>query len=204
LGTGKGDNNDGKDSITAIRNELLAIKKLGLKNSVILIDDIRGFGTKIFDIEFESCTCYPPLQWVKDTLLYINPAYEVLLLGDMLLAYDASVYNINVSNVVKAATKLRLFDGKSLKNEELFENGLIISQAQGKERFFINALYKTLSDYKLACFWHEVWMGLVNFQNDSCSAKHYFDSAFASMQLKTQDPKMFEMIQCVWQNGLSN
>ena len=42
-------------SVTAIRAELEAINKSNIQDCVILIDDIRGFGTKILNIEYLGC-----------------------------------------------------------------------------------------------------------------------------------------------------
>src|SRR5262249_6376261 len=93
-GTGMTDsaNSGSPEAITAIREELTAIYHVGLQDCVILIDDIRGFGTQINDHIFLGCWAYPTVQEVKTALLKINPQFNIALLGDMLLAYDASKY----------------------------------------------------------------------------------------------------------------
>lgn len=54
--------------MTAIMGELEAISKHDIKNHIILIDDVRCFGTKDFDFLTE--------QEVKDRILQINPKYQ--------------------------------------------------------------------------------------------------------------------------------
>jgi len=67
-------------------------------------------------------------------LLKINPQFEIALLGDMLLAYDASKYHPQFSPAVEGLTKTRLYDGSNLSDQELIEMGKKIQEAYPGER----------------------------------------------------------------------
>ncbi|MBP9842271.1 MAG: hypothetical protein KBC64_07625 [Simkaniaceae bacterium] len=161
-GTGVSDsvNSGSAEAITAIREELAAIHTVGIQDCVILIDDIRGFGTEISDQIFLGCWAYPTLQEVKLALLKINPQFEIALLGDMLLAYDSSKYQPQFSATVEACTKTRLYDGQNLTYQELFDLETKIQMAPPHEAAFIASLYKMMTGYKDPMFWHDLWYGL--------------------------------------------
>jgi len=126
-------------SNSAIRDEIAAIKKSGLKNSIILIDDIRGFQGKPEKVAFFGG--YPSIKELKELLLTINPEYEFWVLGDMAIAYPKTE-NVAVSPLVKACTLSRSFDGQEMdiqaviEEEEQFKN-----QAKLQETGAIDALY---------------------------------------------------------------
>ncbi len=94
-----------------IREELEAIRQSGLKEGVILIDDIRHFHN--LPPDYPEYGKYPSLKWIQQKILEINPAYQFWILGDMAIAYlgDAAT----PSELVKACTISRLFgEGDSI------------------------------------------------------------------------------------------
>lgn len=161
-GTGKLEsvNSGSAQAMTPIREELAAIHSAGISNCAILIDDIRGFGTEIAGQVFLGCWAYPTLQEVKAALIKINPKFELALLGDILLAYDASKYHPQFSETVKACTKTRLYNGYNLSDQELVDLEKQIQGAPPPEASFIASLYESMSCYEDPMFWHDLWYGL--------------------------------------------
>lgn len=149
------------DAVTAIRGELEAIRGAKIEDCIILIDDIRGFGSIINEQEYLGCWAYPSLQEIHTMLLKINPRFELALLGDILLAYDASQFSPNFSTTVIGCTKTRLYDGHNLSDEQLLQAEEMIKHATARERAYIKQLYSMMTDYKDPMFWHDLWYGLI-------------------------------------------
>lgn len=152
---------DAADGITAICKELEAIRQNNVENCVILIDDVRGFGTQTDDKKYLGCWAYPTVQEVCERLKKINPDFSFALVGDALLAFDKNNTNISFSPVVKACTISRLYDGHNYSKDELIEAEQIISTAQGKEKIFIEELYQSMTNYQDPEFHHDLWYGLL-------------------------------------------
>ncbi len=147
------DNPNLPEAVTAIRAELAAIKETNIKKCIILIDDIRGFGTEISGVKYLGCWAYPTVQEVQRTLYDINPNFEVALLGDILLAYDKLDYQPLFSETVKACTRTRLYDGYNLSDQELLKLEEIIKNAPLHEKEYIKNLYNNATDItKIQCF----------------------------------------------------
>jgi len=170
-------------AVTAIRDELEAIREVGMKNCVILIDDIRGFGTEIKGQEYLGCWAYPTLQEVKNALLKINSHFEIALLGDMLLAYDATKYEPHFSETVLACTSTRLYNGYNLTDEELALIEKNIISAPAHEKAFIKSLYHQMTECKDPMFWHDLWYGLTELGNNNLKIAH---KAISKVPLRLQ------------------
>jgi tetratricopeptide (TPR) repeat protein len=130
--TAKGNSN------SAIRDEIAAIKKCGLKDAVILIDDIRGFQGKPEEAAFVGG--FPTVKELKEMLLSLNPDYAFWILGDMAIAYPKTE-SIEVSPLVKACTLSRLFEKNDL------DTTLVMAQEQllktgSSEASVIDALHQ--------------------------------------------------------------
>ena len=152
--------NDG-NAITAIRSELDGLSESGITDCVVLIDDIRGFGTTIDGTKYAGCWAYPTVQEICTTLLEINNNFKFALLGDTLLAYDKTKHTVQLSPVVQACTKSRLFDGKNISHTELLRAEDTIANAQGQEYEYIKLLYDKMTDYGDPMFLHDLWYGLL-------------------------------------------
>lgn len=136
-GTAKGTTN------SAIRDEIAAIKESGLKNSIILIDDIREFQGKPESVAFFGG--YPSIKELKELLLTVNPDYELWVLGDMAIAYSKTE-NITVSPLVKACTLSRSFDGQEIDAEVVIaEEQILKNSARIPEASVIDALHTAYS-----------------------------------------------------------
>lgn len=163
-------------SVTAIRQELEAIAQSGLTDCLILVDDIRGFGSVIGDTEFLGCWAYPSVQEVCDLGHKINRNFDFALLGDTLLMYDKTLYSPNFSPVVKACTKSRLYDGKNFSDEELAESErIIMTYSTNVEREFIKNLYECMTPCKDPLFHHDLWQALI------CMGLHDWKEAQAAL-----------------------
>jgi hypothetical protein len=195
-------NSGSAEAITPIREELRAISDAGMGDCVILIDDIRGFGTQVYGHTFLGCWAYPTLQEVKVALLKINPHFEIALLGDILLAYDASKYFPNFSPAVQACTRTRLYDGYDLKDEELEDLGKKIQSATPSERLFIEQMYNMMSVYNDPMFWHDVWYLLIQTGQER-KVQCLSESAFNRIRSVTDEvnvQKVFQSIGKIWQS----
>lgn len=91
---------------TPIKEELLAIKESGLKNSIILIDDIRLFQKSEKDVHDTPFEGYPDLSNVIDLIHSMNNDYRCYVLGDILIAFTDK--NIHVSPLIEALTISRI------------------------------------------------------------------------------------------------
>lgn len=177
------ENPESPEAITAIRGELKAIKEANISDCVVLIDDIRGFGTKINGQIFLGCWAYPTLQEVQLALLEINPNFELALLGDTLLAYDKNKSFPVFSETVKACTKTRLYDGSNLSDAELLKEEEKIKNAPQYEKNYIKRLYDIMTDYKDPMFWHDWWYGLISL--NACNYIEAYD-AFYKVAMRNQ------------------
>jgi len=177
-------------AITPIREELAAIQEANIQDCIILIDDIRGFGTKIKNQEYIGCWAYPTLQEVKELLLKINDDFECVLLGDMLLAYDKNKYQPNFTQTVQACTKTRLYDGYNLSDEQLLQLEEKIMHASTEEKEFIKQLYNKMTDYKDPMLWHDMWFALIELGSGNYrSARKAFSKVKVRKQLFNKNRK---------------
>lgn len=131
-------NGGSTDINSAIIEELKIIKTSNIKNAVILIDNIRLFDKSANKSTVKEVSGYPLLQDTYPLLIDINPNYDILLLGDILLAYEKSE-EIEPSEVLKAYTLLRINPEAPL--DELIKAESIIRQAKSTELATINTLY---------------------------------------------------------------
>lgn len=150
------------NAVTAIREELQAIAKTGVADCIILVDDMRGFGSTINGVEFLGCWAYPSIGHVCDLGRKINKNFEFVLLGDSLLMYDKTRYAPDFSPIVKACTISRLYDGSNYSENQLLEAERTIMQyVTPEERNFIISLYQSMTSYKDPLFHHDLWYACV-------------------------------------------
>lgn len=106
------------------KEELAAIKTSGIKNAVILIDNIQMFHTSSQD-ELSQEDQFSTLKDLKISILDINPSYQFWLLGNIAIAYPTED-DIEVSPLVKACTQSRLFDTLESSSEDILEAEQVI------------------------------------------------------------------------------
>lgn len=129
---------------TPILEELDAIAASNIRDCVILIDDIRGFGTTKKGTVYRCWSNYPTVQELKEKLLQINPLFAVVLIGDILLAYDKTSSEIELSAAAQACTISRM---EELPEEEIVRCLQQLSCAEDIERIFIKSLVENQRHY---------------------------------------------------------
>jgi len=134
---------------TPIKAELKCIKDSGIKNSIVLIDDIRLFDKLVNIVPQLDLGGYPDISEMCSMLLDINPDYEIVVMGDMLMAFEKSA-DIEISEVLKAYSLLRLTSNYN--SENLIEAEKSITNASGAELqtiYDLYNLYSSLDQFKL-------------------------------------------------------
>jgi len=126
-----------------IMYELNCLKKAGITNAVIMIDDIRLCDKYINKLSQLDLGGYPTIPEICTLLLEINPNYEVVVMGDILIAYEKSE-SITVSEVLKACSITRT--DPTISKDELAKAQEIIGNAKGGE---LAAIYSVYNDYCL-------------------------------------------------------
>lgn len=157
IGTGWGRN------ITSIIDELNAIKRAEIKDCLILIDDVRGFGTDILNKEFICAEGYPSIQKIYSMLQEINANFDYILLGDTLFAYPKQEIMMS-SEVSKACTLSRLECASN--EEDLIEAELKIGKISKEERKFLISVFNDLNQYNTKEYHIYLWYGLMQLQNN--------------------------------------
>jgi hypothetical protein len=156
--TAKGDVN------TPILAEINAIKNSGLKDSIILIDDIRCFQKMSADAKGTALEGYPEIEIILEAALKINAFYKCALVGDILMLYIPQD-DFSISSVVEACTLSRISSEKLIsKSERVFiENG--IKNSKGKEKKFLDFLFNHYGNESISQryglnryfnLWHEI------------------------------------------------
>lgn len=169
-------------ALTPIRQELQAIADAHVKNCIILIDDIRIFGAKINEKEYIADWAYPSIADLLKMLFAINPNFEPVLIGDMLLAYDKTIYQPPLSPLIKAFTASRFFDGANYTEQELAqaEELIIKTSLSSDEQAIIDWIYNgTILDKPSKgqgnCFYHLLWKALSEYRNNPKHAYELFN-----------------------------
>lgn len=122
---------------TPVIDELISIKNSGLKDIIILIDDIRLFDKRLQGLSDLTLSNYPDFNQIFHLIKDINKDYKLVLMGEVLIAYLNS-HDVAVSNLLEACTISRL--GGSNINELLKYEQYII-KAKGIEKEEIKNLY---------------------------------------------------------------
>lgn len=123
------------ESNTPILKELLAIKESGIKDAVILVDDMRIFSYHNIPNLDETQSGYPTVQELFRAIKDINPDYVTVIYGDTALAF-LSTEGIDVSPVIKACTLYKL-GFENFNNTQINEANNAIARATDEERIAI-------------------------------------------------------------------
>lgn len=164
---------------TPILREMESIKKSKLKDSIILIDDARLFGTMLQGQRLDRAgNAYYPL--LTDTFeMLIKCGYEVVIIGDIIVAVE-DCSEISFSSVIKACTMSRLYNGSNYADEDILEAERIIAEARGEELESLKELYV---DFAMPWRgWHNkspfynLWYGLtLQHQGENKKASRQFE-----------------------------
>ena len=144
------------DKNTPILEELDAIRKNNIKNSVILIDDLRCFQSHDQDPADKTLHGYPTFKELYDAIKAIDSRYKILAYGDCALAYT--------SEAVKPSLALKLMT-QSRKAEEspekyslnLEENFKLINSSEKEE---ITKIANLFNRYSLPISPYNLWLSI--------------------------------------------
>lgn len=149
------------DKNTPIYKELQSIKASGLKNSIILIDDVRCFHN--FPDEFPEFGGYPSINEIKKLILDINPEYHFCIIGDIVCAFSSDE-DIEVTPLVENCTISRLFNVKDpdysevLLAEQAIQNHAYDSDAEAIQKLQCYVVPST----EFITFHLILWKGLIH------------------------------------------
>ncbi len=148
------------DSNTPILQELAAIKNCGITDSIILIDDMRLF--RNFKNNSDSnINGYPTIEDLQHALFTINPQYQILIMGDIALAYPHKFF-IALSPVLQACTQSRCSDKFTF--DQILVADKTIGSASGSER---TAIVDLVQRFPNANGYYHLLYGLVCEQEKS-------------------------------------
>ncbi len=123
--TAKGNVND------PILTELENIKKNGITDALLIIDDARLFYQPLCSVKDSVLDGYPTLPELVNIILAINPAYKFTCIHDVMIAYTD---DIATSPVAQACTMSRLFEDKQFEVTDVIMAEKMIGQAIGLEK----------------------------------------------------------------------
>lgn len=166
---------------TPIITELTVIKKSGIDDATIIIDDMRMFYTPQIEVKNTFIDGYPTVHDLVAKILEINPEYQLAVVYDTLIAFVASE-GITVSPAVKAATISRLYEQDNFAIEHVLEAELCIAQSTDKEKqTFIDLIEKCYEPWSAAPGFsshYDLWYGLILMeQEEYTKALAYFQDA---------------------------
>ncbi len=153
--TAKGNEN------TPIIQELAAIKNSGIRNAVILVDDIRCF-QHFEKVQDSALLGYPSVNELRKAILDINPNYQFIIYGDIAIAYD-SLEPVIASPVIQACTASRLIESDEdiADLNQILETEKTIALAQGQEKETIKNFTTIFSDQFGQGKYFRLWNGLI-------------------------------------------
>jgi len=131
---------------TSILEELKVIKQNNIKDSIILINNVRFFQpikTDGFEVENQ-----PGLQEALNYIIEINPNYQFAILGDIAIAYPHTEF-VSISKGVTCCTFSRMFNNNMDLNFIFEVEKTIINGLSQEERYAIKSLkedYISLED----------------------------------------------------------
>lgn len=166
---------------TPIISELEIIKKAGIKDSFIIIDDIRMFYKAPTTAGNTFIEGYPTVNNLVEKILEINSSYKIAIVYDTLIAFPDSDA-ITVSPVVKAITMSRLYAHDNYLIDDILAAELCIAKSQNKENETVIDLAQRWLEqwsYGTAISQHlALWAGLICMEQEEYpKAAAYFDDA---------------------------
>lgn len=152
-----GGNTAKTDKDTPVLDEIRAIARSGIKDPVIMVDDIRLFLEPDM-IDRSRANGYPSLTEVCGLIKTIDEDYRCVVFGDVLIAYRGQEQLF--SRIVHACTVSRLYDGTNYDETTLFQAEDIIRSARGDERSAIEALYSEFRSDSPDSSHYRLWFAL--------------------------------------------
>lgn len=166
---------------TPIITELEVIRKSGVKDAIIIIDDMRMFYTPQIEVKNTFIEGYPTAHDLVKKILEIDPEYQCAIVYDTLIAFPTADA-ITVSPVVKAATISRLYEKNNYAIEHVLEAELCIAQSSDVEKqAFIDLAeicYEPWSAAPGFSSHYNLWYGLILMEHQEyAKALAYFQDA---------------------------
>ena len=171
---------------TPLLQELSLIKQAGIKNAVLLIDDIRcalwqknnwellaaDFGRNSRALYDAVGTGWPSFLEIIEAVEAINPNYTIAVMGDVLIAFDKST-GVLPSPALKAMTRSLLGYLRDEK-DELTAVEKTIAQADDSTFKSIKEQVDILSLHELPCYHSHLhfWYGLMLRHRKQKNAAH--------------------------------
>ena len=158
--SGKGEKN------TPILEELAAIQAWGRTDAVIVIDDVCDFQESLYSDRIQQ-TCfadYPDLKQIVESVLAINPQYQICFIPNALLIFPPSP-GVTVSPLLSACTidRFSVFSPLFSEQELLFVEKTI-GGIQGSERKELQDYFQAYAKFEWSLGWRSfagLWMGLI-------------------------------------------
>ncbi len=153
---------------TPIEQELAAINETAITDAIILIDDIRLFGTQLYGLRIERAgNAHYPL--IRDIVkLMEQHQFNCMIFGDVICIHPQSV-DIPFSPVIQACTISRLYDGTNYAHEDVLHAEQVIAQATGHEQDALYDLYVSFSkpwkSWRNRSPHYNLWYGLMALHN---------------------------------------
>lgn len=140
-----------------VMDELRAIEQAGLRDAIILVDDIRCFYPQYSLLP--ASEKYPSVAMIKAGVerIFDRPVFG--LCGDAAMAFDASL-GVGVSKLVQACSVSRAFEGAE-SCEAVMTAEEIISEAEGEERQHLLELAEDFAFQKRLTAHYLLWKGLI-------------------------------------------
>ena len=168
------------DANTPILAELRALATAGVRDCLVLVDDLRIF-QQASEKTHESLTGYPTFAGLRDALKEVFPQLRLAHCGDVAIAGDAAS-GLAFSPVLAACTASRLYDAEHAPEDpedvlELFKAEQTIAAATGVEAKSLIELataYPSAERHGLGGHYH-LWAALVLAQQREHAAalKHF-------------------------------
>jgi len=145
---------------TPILREIAVIRQQNIRDSVILIDDIRCFYRDPNPASIHYG--YPTVRELSSAILAIDPAYCIEVIGDALIAYPLHD-EVHVSPVIQGCTISRLCEESPDLGDRILDAELNISQASGMEEEAIRQLCVRFGLSRSADLskYYALWYGLI-------------------------------------------
>ncbi|MBT4856166.1 hypothetical protein HOM50_04860 [bacterium] len=157
-----GDTARGEEN-TPIKNELRAIKQSNVSNAVIIVDDMRFFSKYNTYPSHRDQSGYPTLNETIALLKDINPHYQIVIYGDVLIAFDDD--SVEISPAIKIMTQSRLEEENQTVNNNV-ELGLKDINSVDKE-FMLNLYKRFCRSDKCILGPYILWKSIIDFYSSN-------------------------------------
>ncbi len=132
----------GEGGNTPIIEELRAIQDAGIKDAIILVDDLHLFQKVTYQgSDAPSIYGYPDIHQLRQTIWELGENYQFFVLGACALAFPGSL-NASAAPMLQALTVSRLSGGDKQALQEVIEAEAAIIRAGTEDREFLRDLHR--------------------------------------------------------------